>query len=68
VTRLPEGVHFTARRPLTVPSILDEKGEVLPAARMKDDPGILAGLRSVTLRTGFEEDGLRAELEWVAAP
>jgi hypothetical protein len=68
VTKLPEGVSFTARRPLTVPSVLSDKGEVLPAARAKDDPGILAGIRSVLLRTGFEEDGLRAELEWTIEP
>jgi hypothetical protein len=27
VTKLPEGVSFTARRPLTVPSVLSDKGE-----------------------------------------
>lgn len=67
-TRLPEGITFIARRPLNVPSLLSDKGEVLAAAREKDDPGILAGIRSVDLRTGFEEDGLRAELRWTVSP
>ena len=68
VTALPDGIRFTAARPLNVPSILTEKGEILTAEGAKADPGILAGITRVILRTSFEDDGLRAELEWVTAP
>jgi hypothetical protein len=67
-TRLPEGITFEARRPLTVPSVRNDKGEILSAVHAKNDPGILAGIQSVVLRTGFEDEGLRAELEWTTVP
>ncbi len=66
-TSLPHGIRFTAERPLTVPAILTAKGEILTAEGAKADPGILAGITRVILRTSFEDDGLRAELEWLTA-
>ncbi len=68
VTALPNEIRFTAARPLTVPSVITDKGEILTAEGAKADPGILAGITRVILRTSFEDDGLRAELEWVTAP